>query len=595
MRSTILRAGVVVLIGSLSTACAAQAPIATGIGSGGAERRTIKEHLEGQFEAPVARCLDEGGLKKFRKAIGGTEAKSFIPKEVREGLFGSGSPGDVVVTQLPDAKIYTLFASPWEAPKAGSSAVTLHGKQQSLSRLPLTPSTADDRQVFTDSGSVMYTHNCSTVIGAALEAKAKLDLPIVEAGLKGGYNRTDGVGVSLIAGTFTSPFAKLISPPATGQTADHAALLETNLGLWDWYGQDANRVEGAYSILGSFQGVALYRTEGATWATKASADSSLNFVVGSTSTTGTLKVNGEAAVTRFVVLAKDSATPDFRPMPDLKTVVSRVGQYASSIPREDQGQSLVVVDQQPLSIAYRLPLNSALCTSDRIKKAPNGPDFTVSWQKREPSAASFCRLTRTFQPTAQVPVNFQHPAMFQVLLTSDTLGAAGDITLTLDREGAIPDARGAYTVRAIASEEDSFVFKDGQPAGSLKYRVSKKQGSLDMTGASWDLKSSCSGENNANELTAGTPTMTPDGPRAVIISVPVPRLQSEQLSSLRQNGGECSITGTVEMASQTVGGSPVVLTLEPRRIRVARDPIVAGKADTPLPPPMPKIALPRDE
>jgi hypothetical protein len=492
--------------------------------------------------------------------------------------------------------VYTLFASPWEAPKAGSSAVTLHGKQQSLSRLPLTPSTADDRQVFTDSGSVMYTHNCSTVIGAALEAKAKLGLPIVEAGLKGGYNRTDGVGVSLIAGTFTSPFAKLISPPATGQTADHADLLETNLGLWDWYGQDADRVEGTYFILGSFQGVALYRTEGATWTTKASADSSLNFVVvGSGSTNGTLKVDGAAAINRFVVLAKDSATPDFRPLPDLKTVVSRVGQYASSIPREDQGQSLVVVDQTPLSIAYRLPLNSALCTSDRIKKAPNGPDFTVSWQKREPSAASFCRLTRTFQPTAQVPVSFQHPAMFQVLLTSDTLGAAGDITLTLDREGAIPDARGAYTVRAIASEEDSFVFKDGQPAGSLKYRASKRQGSLDLTDASWNLKSSCSGETTGNELTVGTPTMTPDGPRVVTISLPVPRLQSEQLSSLRQNGGECSITGTVEMASQTVGGSPVVLTLEPRRIRVARDPSVAGSADTPLPPPMPKIALPRDE
>ena len=595
MRSTMLKAGVVVLFGTLSASGCAQAPSRKGVSSVGAEPRTIKEHLEKQFEKSVESCLDEASLRKFREAIGKTEAKSSIPKKIRDDLFGSGSPGDAIVTNLPNARVYTLFATPWEAQKTGSSAVTLHGKQQSGSTLEVTGPTGDDRRVFADKDVVLYTHNCSTVIGAAVQAKVKLPQPIVEAGLTGSYDNTNNVGVSLIAGTFISPFAKLISPPATGLTADHADLLETNLALWDWYGQDANRVEVEYHILRSFQGVALYLTKGATWATEASADSSLNFVVGSTSTTGTLKVNGEAAVTRFVVLAKDSATPDFRPMPDLKTVVSRVGQYASSIPREDQGQSLVVVDQQPLSIAYRLPLNSALCTSDRIKKAPNGPDFTVSWQKREPSAASFCRLTRTFQPTAQVPVNFQHPAMFQVLLTSDTLGAAGDITLTLDREGAIPDARGAYTVRAIASEEDSFVFKDGQPAGSLRYRVSKRQGSLDMTGASWDLKSSCSGETTSNEVTAGTATMTPDGPRAVIISVPVPRLQSEQLSSLRQNGGECSITGTVEMASQTVGGSPVVLTLEPRRIRVARDQSVAGTADAPLPPPMPKVALPRDE
>lgn len=598
MRLTMLKAGVVVLFGTLSTSGCAQAPIRTGVSSVGAEPRTIKEHLEKQFEKSVESCLDEASLRKFRKAIGKTEAKSSIPKKIRDDLFGSGSPGDAIVTNLPNAKVYTLFASPWEAPKAGSSAVKLHGKQQSGSTLEVTGPTGDDRRVFADKGTVLYTHNCSTVIGAAVQAKVKLPQPIVEAGLTGSYDNADDVGVSLISGKFISPFAELISPPATGLTADHAALLETNLALWDWYGQDANRVKVEYHILRSFEGVALYLTKGATWATEASANSSLNFVVGSTSTTGALKVNGAATVTRFVVLARDSATPDFSPLPNLKTVVSRVGQYASSIPREDQGQSLVVVDQTPLSIAYRLPLNSSLCTSERIKKAPKGPDFTVSWQKREPADASFCRLTRTFQPPAQVPANSanrQHPAMFQVLLTSDTLGADGDITLTLDREGAINDARGEYTVTAIASEEDSFVFNDGQPSGSLKYRVSKRQGSLDMTGASWNLKSSCSGETTSNEVTAGTPTMTPDGPRALIISLPVPRLQSGQLSSLRQNGGECSISGTVDMVSQTVAGSPVVLTLEPRRIRVARDPSVAGTADAPSPPPMPKIALPRGE
>lgn len=565
------------------TSASAETPARESVG------KTLKEHLETQFDAPLASCLDDTNLKRFRAAIKKTDAKSAIPREVRTVLVEPASRGDVAVTELSGVKMSVLFASLWEKAPGDASSMMLYGRKPSGQPLQVTASSGDDRRIYADKEAVLFTHNCSTIIGAALEAKAPLKPPMVEAALKGSYNRSDSTGLSLMQGTFSSPFADLISPPSIGQAPSHAALLETNLALWDWYGRDASRAKGSYEFLGSLEGVSLYVTKGATWSTNTSGEAGFKFIVGGASTSGALKVDGAVAVTRFIVLARNDVgvKQDFRPLPTLQTVVSRVGQYASSIPREDPSRSLLVTDGKPFDISYKLPLNSSLCTAERVKKAADGPDITVRWQEREPVSASFCQVTRTFTPSATVPNNFQHAVDFKVLLTHENLGPAGDIVLHIDRGITIPDERGAFTAQPIAGEGVAFVFKDERPTGTLMYRVSKRSGTLSLAGASWNFKSSCADEETPRDIVIGQPQLTGNGPREFEAKFPVPRLESSRNRFLQENGGECLISGTVEIPN--ANGS-VVLELPAQRVAVTKDPTLAGTGGGIV---KPRIALPQ--
>lgn len=593
MRS--IRSKLVVLLasGALSSASTWQTSASAETPARESAGKTLKEHLETQFDAPLASCLDDANLKRFRAAIKKTDAKSAIPKEVRTALFEPGSRGEVAVTELSGVKMSLLFASLWEKTSEGASSTMLYGRKPSGQPLQVTASSGDDRRIYADKDSVLFTHNCSTIIGAALEAKAPLKPPMVEAALKGSYNRRDSTGLSLMQGTFSSPFADLISPPSTGQAPSHAALLETNLALWDWYGRDASRAKGSYEFLGSLEGVSLYVTKGATWSTNTSGEAGFKFIVGGASTNGALKVDGTVEVTRFVVLANNNVgvKPDFRPLPTLGTVVSRVGQYASSIPREDSSRSLSVADGKPFDISYKLPfLNSSLCTAERVKRAADGPAITVRWQEREPASGSFCQVTRTFTPSTTVPNNGQHAVDFKVLLTQESLGQAGDIVLHIDRGITISDERGAFTVQPIASEGVPFVFKDERPTGTLMYRVSKRSGTLSLAGASWNFKSSCADEETPRDIAIGQPQLTPNGPRESEVRFSVPRLESSRNRFLQENGGECLISGTVEIPGDGNSGTPVVLTLPAQRVAVTKDPALAGTGEGIV---KPRIALPQ--
>ena len=200
---------------------------------------TVGSYLESQF----VRIMSECNIPRLRITTrwGGTKDKSSIPTLVRQSLpmgkqvllraresaarvFGYIQPTTSVDASQPDPSRYLRM-------NMDSDAVSM---------------------LATGFSSIAYTHTCSSVVSAGVQAGLSIPPVDVKSSLSADFaNKTQTV-LALVEGTFFSPISSLLNQ---GSEADqtYARLL-----FWEWYTRNPGGAISAQYYIKQFDGFTLY-------------------------------------------------------------------------------------------------------------------------------------------------------------------------------------------------------------------------------------------------------------------------------------------------------------------------------------------------
>ncbi len=200
--------------------------------------------LESEFQPYFLDCSQGSPIKKGSKTVSAVPAPILNVLGPKVGEWVT-SPRDYTV-----ANAFAVITSSKNLPNVidPRSALAMDALQDPVTMLPVGVS------------RVIYSSNCTAILGAAVGADAGVSFPWVKVSslVRADYMNTSNGELGLIAGVFNSPFLQLYN-----ELQGHDSAVYAHFVLWNWY---RNKYATAASMpaenlyaLSWFSGISLYR------------------------------------------------------------------------------------------------------------------------------------------------------------------------------------------------------------------------------------------------------------------------------------------------------------------------------------------------
>jgi len=252
---------------------------------------------------------------------------------MKSGMTITSIPATIL--KIPTLDVWKWVDKPHEYTVANAFSVISASKSlpdviDPTSKLAMDPLQDPVSMLPLGTSRVIFSSNCTGILGAALDADAGVTFPLakVSAVVKADYQNTRRGELGMIRGVFNSPFFQIYQQQQGREAAVYAHLL-----LWEWYrnhyaGKATLPTETFYA-LNWFNGFSMY------WINKEarSADGSINLAakasylsLASVSTTASAEYKSYGATDlenfEFVTLqGPPSATIDFQPLDPVDKLV----------------------------------------------------------------------------------------------------------------------------------------------------------------------------------------------------------------------------------------------------------------------------------
>lgn len=534
---------------------------------------SLATYLDKQFIGVVSECA---GIKKFANGRFNSKPVSAIPATLQTALLNDLP---LAYQELDGRTLTDLFSAIWTT--GDQSSDVLAGHERLPLGLGLRFTSTDDRVVYGEANSTRHTHNCSTVVGLALTAGAKIGGEELATALKASYDNTSSLNLSLVTGTFRSPVWAALTVAPGGEPSSPANRFAANAALWQWYFANPARAkpDEQYFLLDQLEGLALYRFTGLTWATKtsgnAAAGGNLGVVSASASARGQLEISGSTNTNNFTVLRFSRSTPVFQILPSVAAASLRMSELATFEPVGDWPETAVVTTS-PVRLVYDIELPSALCR-DGWTSNDAVTSLTVATAPGTTSqAAQKCRFTATFTPSSTAAATGAIPVQYEATLAFPKAGTAsiagGDLKLLVGKGRTLADYRARISVLPY---ERSLTVSGTVVAGRLQYRLSTTPGTtVSSFTSNPTIYVSCEGE--APKLAVAQASLvTPGDSKPLEVHLQISDARTAERSKLAMSGGSCQVSGSVQAVVAGVG-TPVTVDLGAQMIAVAALPPAPG-------------------
>ena len=541
-------------------------------GEARAQSATLEAWLDREFTDIVRSCT---GLQELRVPAGlSTRRVSPIPGVIARDLRGR-LPAPVEVYQ--DQTLTTLFGTVWTYREAQGSVPAGYLRHPRL--LGLDYVVEEDRHPFAGMSNIQHTHNCSSVLGFALDANANLKIGVAEltAALKSSYENTSSIAVSMVSGRFYSPVPVVLNVSAEVQPPNIDAFA-TYVALWNWYALNPDRVGQSNFVLERLDGIARYRFSGMTLDTDNSVSSGVSGgLVGFSASlqgNGSITAEGRTTVNDFeVVRFSGPDTMHWAPLPAVETVAAQAGGVARFVPVPGARPISAIVNAQPFRAVFQISgLPSALCS--RSRWTPGEGAANVSVERRDDPQGqngAVCIFGADITPPAtpeedgSLSVQYTMTAAFPA---TNPNGTGRDLVLRIPAQPfEVADGRsrltldpfsGALTGAPVPTASETRI------TGTLRYRIMERSSSgVTGVGSAPQVTIACAGADpvripaQAQFVAAQPSTGQPAEVRIELLdtAVPVPAGAGPT--------GSCEINGSVDVVIANAN-QPLVRTLPSR-------------------------------
>jgi len=359
---------------------------------------------------------------------------------------------------------------------------------------------------------VVYSSNCTAILGAALGADANVSFPIAKlsATVKADYQSSDTGELGMIVGVFNSPFLQLYNGLLSRDSAVFA-----HLALWDWYRNKYSTATSIapdkYYVLSWFNGVSLYKVNKESRQTDGSVNMSasasyLSLASVTSSLTAQYKNYGAINVNNYKFAAfafKDSPRSKFEQLDAPDQIISWAKQNAfavldsksfgsNNILRqgypEVHSQVINGVPEELCNHNFWTPNPSAFAKVGTL--SVTGETFVaISAAQAVPG----CSLTLTFKPD---------DALF-------TGASTGNIDLVYSLDSKVADKTLEITAARVPLQTSSLPLLTPSSVGPVNFGSPTSSGSGYVL--EWNLKASVQ-DDPANAIDTSAPITIVSGP-----------------------------------------------------------------------------------
>ncbi|RZJ03865.1 MAG: hypothetical protein EON89_09980 [Brevundimonas sp.] len=469
----------------------------------------------------------------------------------------------------------TLFGTVWARSAATSTSAPTYTRMPRL--LGLNYASDEDRFPFSGVSNLVHTHNCSSVLGLAIEANGELRLGPAEIrqALQSTYQNTTKDSVSLVNGRFYSPVPVVLglAPQVQRPNLDSFA---THMAVWAWYAANPARVGQGNYVIEQLDGIARYKFSGLTMETRSQANGGVSAgLIGfnaSLTGSGTISAQGSTSVNGFeIVRYADPAAMTMAELPPLATVVSNISDTAR-FTLDDSSFAGPIVNTSPFRLSYTIGgIPIALCNRARWNPGANVQNVSVvPVTDAGGQAAQACRFAADFTPPAAPDDSGFMAAQFTMTTafpTSSPAVSGGDLTLKVPAVAeAIPDGRARTTLQYFDGALRPAAGGTADQAhivGTARYRIIERGVTrVSGVGSAPRITMTCGGSEPKAVLAQAKFTAAQGGigqPAEVLIDI----LESDiALPAGTPEVSTCVLTGEVELA---IGGTQSLVRVLPGR------------------------------